>query len=112
MTKKLFFILLCLILVGCGVTKTMSIPKGSAAGFILKSDIVGMIDMYQKAVQPRCQYKIVDIKAVGTEGATVLEDWTVEACSERTVYFVKMTPSEKSGTDFAIKRMPSQNIKE
>lgn len=89
---------------GCGMTKTIFLPDGTAAGVVLKNDIVKMIDLYQKANEPGCFYRIADIKPAGIDGSTILEDWIVETCGKTVVYSVKLTPSASGGTDFGVKR--------
>ena len=90
--------------------RAMNVPGDTTASLKLKSDIVGMISMVEKAQAPGCGYSIVDTKVIGMKGNTVKEEWIVKSCGKEILYPVELTPDPNGGTYFGVKT-PDKGIR-
>lgn len=103
--KKPFFLIIfiCLLLFGCATVRPINLPGNTVTSPQLRTDIIHMIDIIEKAQNPGCSYKIIDTKVVAKEENTIWEDWIIQSCSKNIVYSIRLTPSPRGGTDFSIK---------
>ncbi|MDP8266279.1 MAG: hypothetical protein P9M07_04970 [Candidatus Aceula meridiana] len=104
MRKFILIGFICLVFNGCGVINTITIPAGTSAGTILKSDIARFVDIQQKAYMPNCPYKIIETKIVGKKDEVIFEEWIVEACGKKAVYDVRIKTVSLGGSTFSVRR--------
>ncbi|MDP2938989.1 MAG: hypothetical protein Q8O13_02755 [Candidatus Omnitrophota bacterium] len=102
MKKLIFLLVLGVVLSGCAMVGPISVPGDTSASYTLRADIMHMIHIMQNAYAKSCSYKVIDTKAIGKEGNSILEEWTVLSCNKEVVYPVKLTPSPQGGTYFSV----------
>jgi hypothetical protein len=77
-------------------------PGQTKANYLLQGDIQNMINANELAHGHIFGGRVVDTKAVSTEGLTVIEHWIVKRGDHNVIYEVKLTPSPRGGTDIEI----------
>ena len=100
--KRLVWLLAMAIMLIVPGARAEGLPGETIVNEAMKDSVMKAIGYYEKMLHPGCTPEVIDTKAVGKEGDTIMEEWTVKSCNETLIYPVQLTFISEEKIEFSV----------